>query len=254
MYINDVIKNVKRLYPSEYSDEEMYIWCDEVSSMLTIEDRNVFKETVLRADKNGTFLLPEDVNIENVESVFANGRCLEKSDFRNIFIHENRGYLKDTNILRVVYLQPYYPIRLAKYRGEVSVSNDGSCFEISFNEFASGDIISICINEYEFSDIPLFETEYATPSKCVLKTTETDIPDGEYTDCVITRLVTDKTVCSAPYDSMYIDYILAKINMFQRDMQSYNHHMTAFNSRLSAYKKWIINHMPPEDGKLKNWW
>lgn len=253
MYLNDCIRSVRRLYPSEYDEEEMYLWCDEVSAMLAVEDRNVFREVVLRADAKGTFLLPEDVDTENIESVIMNGKPIEKADLGSI---AKDGKIRSGcgGAIRVVYREPYYPIRLIKYRGAVTVSENGTSLKLPLNEFMAGDIICIKCGEHTAENVSLFETEYTSADICILKTGKTGIPDGEYGDCSIVRRVTDQTVCKAPYDSMYIDYILAKINMFQRDMQGYNHHMTAFNSRLAAYKKWLINHMPQGENKFKNWW
>ena len=34
MYIGDVLERARTYFPSEYTDDEMYDWCDEVSAML----------------------------------------------------------------------------------------------------------------------------------------------------------------------------------------------------------------------------
>ncbi len=258
MYINDCIRCVRRYYPSEYDDEEMYIWCDEVSSMLAIEDRAVFREVILKSDRNGSILLPEGVNIENVVSVSVGGELLKKSDLRDMAYES--GCIKNgayaNTLHRIVYLEPYQPLRRTHYSGRIKVSDNGTRLELDNNGFFAGDIISISINggEYESESVNIFALEYTEPAVCVMTVSQTGIPDGEYSAAELSRIVTDTTVCNAPYDSMYIDYILAKINMLQRDMQGYNHHMTAFNSRLSAYRKWLINHMPQGENRLKNWW
>lgn len=251
MYINDVLRSVRRLYPSEYGDEEMYIWCDEVSAMLKVEDRNVFKEAFLRADKNGRILLPEGVKAENIAAAESGGKALCKGDIRTVFGKNGKN---PNGGIHIVYSVPYYPIRLAKYSGTVVVSDNGKCIKTGLNELCTGDIINITAGGYTAEEKSVFETEYTESGECVLKTAPLGIPDGEYEDCKIWRTVTDETVCQPPYDSMYIDYIIAKINMYQHDMESYNHHMTAFNSKLCAYKKWLINHMPSENGKMMNWW
>ena len=64
----------------------------------------------------------------------------------------------------------------------------------------------------------------------------------------------DETLCGPPYDSMYIDYVLAKICLYQRDFDTYNQFMASFNSKLDAYKRWYMSGPPRRADKLKNWW
>lgn len=64
----------------------------------------------------------------------------------------------------------------------------------------------------------------------------------------------DRTLCPAPYDSMYIDYVIAKINLYQHNDAGYSRHISAFNSKYSAYRKWIIGFLPPDPGQFINWW
>lgn len=65
------------------------------------------------------------------------------------------------------------------------------------------------------------------------------------------------TLAPAPYDEMYIDFILAKCCYYQRDFDAYNQHITAFNSKLKDFASWYISHnMPKRDSenKIINWW
>lgn len=264
MYINDVISQVKRFYPSEYDEPEMYLWCNEVSSMLMIEDRNVFREIYLPTDSEGCVLLPEDVRLENVEIVESAGRRLEKKDLISSGRRLGCGDLPDSE-LRIVYIEPYRPIRLPRYRGEAVLDPDSCCIRVGACEFLPGDTLDIysVANDGEreliAGDVPLMEVAFETSGGAlvyILRVPEGALSsgaDGTY-DCLILRHVTDKTVCAEPYDSMYIDYILAKINLYQRDTEAYNQHMTAFNSRLNAYKRWLINRMPARGAVLENWW
>ncbi len=252
MYINDVIRQVKQYYPSEYDEAEMYIWCDEVSSMLAVEDRTVYKTVYISSDGSGHIPLPEGVRIENIYSVTADGKELEKLDFIN-------GDLSSYSKVTVIYEEPYYPIRLPRYRGSASFASDddGVYIRLGNNEFLTGDTINITTSQgaaFAESVPVLGKMPDPENSGLYLLVTDPEAVDGSgdpLPDCVITRSVTDETVCAAPYDSMYVDYILAKINLYQRDSDSYNRHMTAFNSRLAAYKKWLINHMPSRDRDCK---
>lgn len=67
----------------------------------------------------------------------------------------------------------------------------------------------------------------------------------------------EETIPPAPYDRMYLDFILAKICYYQRDYDAYNQHIISFNSKLEDYAKWYIErNMPVRETKntVKNWW
>ena len=69
--------------------------------------------------------------------------------------------------------------------------------------------------------------------------------------------VEDETVVPAPYDAMYVDFVLAKCCFYQRDYNAYNQHISAFNAKLEDYAKWYIErNMPKRDSenKINGWW
>lgn len=272
MYINEVIRLVKSLCPSEYDESEMYVWCNEVSSMLSVEERDVWIEKTLSVADDGCILLPEGVEITDVAYISANGRELYKQDLRSHGI--SRDFIKGNNpriftvpnltsgTVKIVYRAPFEPIRLTRYRGSAVIS-DGAV-TIRQCEFIAGDTVDIIIPtqsgdiESQEDAIPVLcikrDDEDTQASKLIVPKSALADMSGEYEDCIIIRRVCEETVCSAPYDGMYIDYILAKIAMYRRDMEAYSHHMSAFNSRLSAYRKWLVEHMPCSGGRLTNWW
>lgn len=273
MFINEVIRLVRNFYPSEYDLAEMLIWCNEVSSMLTIEDRNIFKTVTLPVAEDGTILLPDGISMEYIENIISGGKLLNKKDFREYGhrkLHiSNEAVLALPNstsrfpsVITVEYLQPYEPIRLVKYRGTVSFPNSGE-FKIAACEFIPGDILIFQLDTDTddpliIDNVPLLNVSYDPDNLdgyiCTVPFNSFDGYSDSYDNAVITRQVTDSTVCDAPFDSMYIDYLLAKICYFQRDITSYNQHMTSFNSRLAAYRSWLISRLPKSDGKFMNWW
>lgn len=248
MYIIDVVKRAQSYCPSEYDTEEMYLWCDEVSSMLAIEDRNVFVKETLQPSKDGSILLPEGVAFENVYSVTCNGKSLKKEDIRN---SDNRSFLNSA--VEVIYLKPYMPIRTVKYSGAITVDNTECKIVINSNLFRIGDGLNIKMDnvssQAKIIDMNLNDDCWEL---CLTSKNLDALPENGLGE--IERIVTDKTVCDSPYDGMYIDYIIAKICLYQRDFNTYNQFMALFNSRLSAYKRWITNQLPQAGGKLKNWW
>ena len=248
MYIGEVIRRAQSYCPSEYDINEMYSWCDEVSSMLAIEDRNVFVKETFTPTSDGSILLPGDVKFENVYSVTVDGKELRKEDLRNI---ENKKFSRYP--VEVVYLKPYSPIRAVSYKGDITVDKESSLIILDSNIFRAGDTLDITIGD-ETVQVQVFEINFndGMCEMCVTTGKLDGLPEMGFAQ--IERVVTDKTVCDAPYDSMYIDYIIAKICIYQRDFNTYNQFMASFNSRLNAYKKWITNQLPQAGGRLKNWW
>ena len=248
MYINEAIRRAQSYCPSEYSVSEMYTWCDEVSSMLTIEDREIFQKVTLAPDLNGDIILPEDVGFENVRAVIYNGKYLKKTDLRTV---RDLGDIKSP--VDIVFSMPYIPIRQANYRGEIIFDKTESAITVHTDMYRAGDSVNISVGD-KSAELSVFDVKFTQNGfkLYVPKGSIDDFSDTE--DGTVCRIITDKTVCDAPYDGMYVDYLIAKICMYQRDFNTYNQFMTAFNSRLDAYKRWITNNIPQDGGKLYGWW
>lgn len=248
MYISEAVRRARSYCPSEYELEEMYRWCDEVSSMLAVEDRNVFVRETLTPSKDDNFVLPENVTFENLYSVIYNGKVYGKKDLRTFDFG-----MKINAPIDIVYLKPYVPIRQITYRGEIQINNTECKIFLTENIFKTGDEI-IITSDAVSADGRVIGTDIKNDVYVLELLSEniTDFP--EVCEAEIKRIITDRTVCDAPYDSMYTDYIIAKICMYQRDFETYNQFITSFNSRLEAYKKWLVNHLPQNEYRLKNWW
>lgn len=266
MYINEVIERTDSYYPNEYDLTEKYLWCDEVSSMLMIEDKRIYKERRLPVSRDGTVLLPENVTIEYIDKIIYRDRELSKQDARTFgrngskvnMVINNHTPANEGEYVTVIYLVPYEPIRLVKYNGDMEIDKETDSIKIKNCEFITGDSLLLTAGETKTGNIPLLDIKYDTDGEYMYKLicgegSLADVDDTQTTGTIM-RMVTDKTVCDAPYDGMYIDYLLAKINMYQRDMTAYNQHITAFNSRLLAYKNWVTEHSAKDEGKIINWW
>ncbi len=216
--------------------------------MLAIEDRNVFLKETLIPDSDGRILLPMNVGFENIISVRAGGRELKKEDLRGM------GNIKNCSLpAEITYLKPYSSIRTVVYNGDIEIDKTQSRVIINENSFRKGDSVIFTVDNIS-AELQILDTEACNGKYCIYTPQGSldNFPDADKGK--IERIVTEKTVCDAPYDTMYIDYIIAKICMLQRDFETYNQFMTSFNSRLLAYKRWITNQLPQAGGKLKNWW
>ncbi|MGN0183017.1 MAG: hypothetical protein ACI4DP_11535 [Candidatus Ornithomonoglobus sp.] len=271
MFINEVLRKVRKYYPSEYEPEEMYGWCNEVSSKLSIEERQVYKRKNLPIAKDGTVLLPEGVDILHVERMIAGGFELEKKDYRNyglvtiqrggrtaIVIPEKQ---RSSHIVSVIYLEPYIPIRMVKYSGKIhALTGDETAIGIGTdNEFIPGDWLKITIGENKYKNIPVMDITHSTnpDGLCLLITPEdalSEIITQTPADGIITRTITEKTVCDAPYDAMYVDYLLMKICEYQRDWTAYAQYKQRYESLYDDYRKFVEERKPAKDTGWKNWW
>ena len=257
MYINDVIRRVRAYNPSEYSPSEMYAWCNEVSAMLAVETRTVYREIRPPIAHDGSVLLPEGVRLENILHVYADGMGVPKAQYR---LQGRKCYIEGDDApgdVVIVYEEPYYPIRTPKYIGAAVIDDD--TIAIKDCEFVVGDMLNITIGNETAQDVPLMAVDYdENDMRGYILTVAPGALDGftvTTTDAaVITRTVTEKTVCDAPFDSMYIDYVLSKIAMYQKDTNNYNMYTAQFNTKLVQYREWLAARMPTEPYKLRNYW
>ena len=134
------------------------------------------------------------------------------------------------------------PLRLVAYRGEAFFEPDEGYIKTARCGFSKGDIINIraalpgTVNVIG-ERLPLHGTEYdASGFRLRLEPSAMCGIKRGGRECVITRAVTDETICPKPYDAMYIDYMLAKLSLIRRDGEAYRKYIRAFGSRLSEYK------------------
>lgn len=262
MYITDVIEQVNTFAPNEYGKREMLVWCDEVSSMLSVEEKIIYKERTLPIAKDKTVLLPEGVEPENIVRIYMGGHELERraypSEGRSLYLppYLNFHFANDrcTDNVRIVYEQPYERIRLPEYKG--SIEAEGNNIGLCDCEFIPGDELYITVGDKAYSGIIVLEIKYSPDKEhgyIMTVSGELDGLSGVLTASV-KRMITDKTVCDAPYDAMYVDYVLAKIALYQKDAKSYDLYMNRFNAKLSQYRDWLTARTPHNPGGFKNWW
>lgn len=255
MKINSVLEQVSRFYPSEFNAGEMYNFCNEVSAMLVVEDRFCLREAVLGLAADRSIILPDGLIYENVRHIYAGTRELDKSVLRTgapEFID-----MPYTSV-RIIYEAPYEPIRLVKYNGSIMFYTTKDEIRISSCRFIPGDTVLLTYNgaDYELTVTSISPT--STVGYYVRVNSLSSI--GGITDrmsadnITMQRVVTDDTVCDAPFDTMYVDYCLAKINLYQDNINKYNTFLSSFNSKLQAYKKWLVGRTYTENDTFTNWW
>ncbi len=241
MEILRAIERADALCPNHYTLEEKLCWCDEVTAQLRRDIIKVYDMIETEIDETGNVMLPDDIPFERVENIFFNNQMFEKQDFRSFVsetIESNVKYEPPKKI-KVVYLAMPKPIVRREIKGEFNTSEN--VIEITSSPFGEGDKIEICVLS-NIEEEPNWDKSHSvyvlekTDDKILLDRDVLEAQSGA--PLAIRRVITDFTVIDeAPYDTMYIEYILAKMALYQHDFGSYNAHMMQFNSMYEALRR-----------------
>ena len=260
MYINEVVRICDSLYPNPFDRHEKYHWCDELSSTIRMVYDPVYVKCCPERGQDGGYLLPEGVQFSMISRILRGNRELKKEDFRGFGIytaateHGERIYSvpEGSGELTVIYKKPHENIRDIEYLDRAAEFGDGYVI-LEKCEFRRGDILTIRVGEQTVSDVAVLDVfpEDKEMVRVILSPTGFS---GRLT-ADFRRDVTEQTVCEAPYDSMYIDYVLGNICYYQRDMSGYEAHMERFHQKMKEYAYWLKQNNQKEQGRrICNWW
>lgn len=281
MYIMEVIRKADALYPNEFTVEEKIGWIDELNAKLANEYNKKYDAVTLYPAPDGSYLLPEDIGYERIHSIRSGEREIKKEDFTTynvkfLYISGGRRIIKtepesEHSELTVIYLKPAEQIRTINIKNaKIRLDDKNTGFFIDKVLFRGGDIINIKVydeaRQNVTKDMELNVMSVTMPKEdsteffieCVTNTAgdlgdfAADIAAEKPID--IMRVITEKTVCSIPYDDMFIQWLCAKICFWQKDFTSYNQHMTVFNQTLSDYWHHIMErHSANDHTQWKGW-
>ncbi len=254
MEIMRAIELADALCPNHFSADEKILWCDEVSAEIR---RNIIKKyNVLETTFEGenSFCLPPHISPELIEKVIVGKKKYDKYDFRSVDTDSLSANPKEK--VKIIYLDMPDPVRIAEIKGEFNTSEN--IIEIKNSPFIQGDKLQITPLSH-LHDEPDFDNSlYAyvldiTENQIIL---DRDILEAETSSILsVNRVVTDITeIDDAPYDRMYIEYILSKIALYQHDYQSYNAHMMQYNSLFeSARREYFTRNPLTTQANFKNY-
>lgn len=248
MEILRAIEAADALLPNSYGTEEKIHWCDEVSSEISRYITKKYDVLETSIDKNGEIVLPPGITYDLIEQVIINNKYYNKSDFRSLqpSAVSNCG-INASGTISVVYLVLPHPIRITDIKGEFNVSEN--VIEAENAPFYEGDKIQTVYLD-DLDEMPDYSSAssfaYVTevePERIIL---DRDIFEPQTAaHLAIRRIIDDVTVIDcAPYDRMYIEYILAKISLYQRDYTAYNAHMAQYNTLFEAARREFVTRSP----------
>ena len=251
MKIMEAIDRADALCPNPYTLEEKLSWCDEVNAELRRGPIKSYDMIEIDIDSFGCVQIPDDLSFERIEAVFYNGVLLDKQDFRTFI----RDY-KDGGTafalpkrLKAVYLTLPEKIRNTDVRGEFNTGIN--YIEMEMQPFEEEDRLEIS----ELSDLS-DEPDWENAAEAYVMEVQPDriILDRDALTAqtaarlAMRRIIDDSTeIDEAPYDSMYVEYILAKIALYQHDYVGYNAHMTQYNAYFETLRREMRERSPLTD-------
>lgn len=246
MKILEVIDRVDALYPNAFSFEQKLQWCYELSCLLRSKVKRIYDSYLIPyEDAVPYYILPNEVLFEDIDSVFCDEVPLIKTDWRTNGIYPH--FSEDGSISGVIFppcrmVRMVVKTRPAPYRdyetvfrnaifdsNKIQVENDGDII------FIPGDTLIISGSSIEANNkravlIDVNGNEMVFPRESFTTAAEAE-------DITVKRMIDDDTECPAPYDDMYIHYLLGKIHLYNNDLNSYNAMIAQYNARLEEYEQ-----------------
>lgn len=241
MELMKAVERADMLCPNPYTLDEKIEWCDEVTAEIRRNIIKIYDVIETEISSSGELLLPDDIPFERIEVVFAGKRRMDKQDFRS-FIAGYKGknsFGGTPKRIKIVYLTMPEPTRITEIRGEFNTGDN--TIEIEVAPFVEGDRVEIVhlselSDEPDWKDATLAYIVEVHPDKIVFD--RDAVPAETGAKLAIRRIADEVTaVDEKPHDSMYIEYILAKMALYQHDYVGYNAHMTQYNSMFEAFRR-----------------
>lgn len=217
MTINSLIELIDSIAPNSCSGEQKLYWYNQCESIIKSKAKPSFR--YLETDiVGGVVKLPDGYDSEDIEAVYLNGRLMDKLDFRSGFVKRIPTKAK----LGIVLREHHTEVTRKVYEGDIFFNGDrltapGHCFE-------AGDKLEIDCDIFVGS---VFVTEVRGDELVVNRLFEINDCEGR-----IERSLDINVLLSAPYDKLYIDYILAQMDYYNKDYEGYNNNSYLFNELL----------------------
>ncbi len=257
MELLQVIQTADSLCPNPYSREEKLRWCDEVSAGIRREIKKIYNtvETVVHGPEE--LVLPDDIDFADIETAYINGRLMDKLDFRSFAAGTIPTGVSFPARIKLVFLTRAMPVRMVNLKGNFDVSEN--FIQLDSPELYPGDCIEWVLleNLEEEPDWSRANRTYIIDQVYDgLMVEENTFTPQTGAPLAIRRVIDDLTeIDELPYESMYIEYLLAKMAMYQRDYTGYNAHMTQYNLLWEGLRRDYKTRAPFNPvSSLRNYW
>lgn len=257
MELLQVIKAADALCPNPFSQEEKLRWCDEVSGAIRREIKKIYNTVEVRANSQEELELPDDIDFADIETAYVNGKLMDKVDFRSFADGTVPKGISFPATIRLVFLTRAMPVRIVNIKGNFDVSEN--FIKVADVNLYPGD----CIEWVLLSDSNE-EPDWEKANRTYIVDQVYDglvVEENAFTPqtgapLAIRRVIDDMTeIDELPYESMYIEYLLAKMALYQRDYVAYSAHTTQYNLLWEGLRRDYKTRAPmnPVSG-LRNYW
>ncbi len=246
MELLQVIQTADLLCPNPYTIEEKLRWCDEVSAGIRRDIKKIYDTIETTVAEPGALALPDDISFEDIEIAYINGKPMEKLDFRSFAAGNVPMGVSFPVRIKVVFLTRAMPVRQINLKGTFDLSEN--FIKMDFAEFYPGD----CIEWVELADLA-DEPDWKAAKRCYIIDKVYDglvVEENAFTPqtaapLAIRRVIDDVTeIDELPYDGMYVEYLLAKMALYQHDYTGYSAHMTQYNTLWEGLRRDYKNRAP----------
>lgn len=240
MTIENLLELIDSLSPNTCSREQKLYWYNLCESILYEKARKTYK--FIETTAVGSIVkLPDGYSSEDIEAVYVNGKIMDKLDLRSGFPVKKDGIQK----IGVVLKERHFEIKTAEYEGDI---------------FFNGDTITMEGHNFNAGDKLIIECPVFTGNVTVINVNGDKLfvnKPFEINDCYgkAVKSLDIEVMARAPYDKLYIDYILAQIDYYNKDYEGYNNNSYLFNELLDEYIRKNVQNSPGAKHKqIKNLW
>lgn len=237
MKIETVIERADELYPNHYSRKTKLGWCYHLSADLAENVRKLYDLITYEAKPEGeAYLLPEGVLWEDVKSLFVDGIPFTKTDLRSFLIFGGDREFAFLSNLPKGKVEVIYKLRLLEY--EDQVYEGGFMCGVDFinipgHKLLVGDSIKITMDSGEkTADVLEVDGDIIKIESGIL-----NVNPG-VKQMKVELILQDETLCPAPFDEMYVQYVLSQIAYYQNDFELYNKYIATYNVLYDEYVRW----------------
>lgn len=263
MRITEAIEKADHLYPNHFNFAEKLDWCYFVTSMLLDQVSQIYDTYDYPYTGAGeAYYLPQGVLFEDVVYVYVNGQKYTKTDNRSFGICQFIGTCFTVENITPITLKVVYKQRFPMYQelqlmdtDVVLTANTITLVDHRWTNpqgegpFDVGDNLLVTIGG------AIYDVNVLAVDDNTITVRDDAFPVTGALKADIELVIQDWTVCSPPYDRMYVDYILSQAAFYQNDMEEYNKHTVSFNNMVDSYTRYYMQNQPADQSlKITNRW
>lgn len=242
MRITEAIARARALYPNHYTDDEMLGWASELTALIEGKIRRRYGTFVTQGGEG--MVLPPSVLPEDIVAVKVNGQPYRKEHLVRAMACD--GVIEATYRVRT---PPYEQLEIAA--ADLVANMDENKITLPLwvedDRFRAGDRVSFVIGGI---DNWQYVMEVGEHSLMFADLSDVDLSHTEK----LVREITEETPAPAPYDAMYVEYLMGKVAYYSNDLEGYNKHTSMCNALIEDYEKWYKQTAPIVPSGFVNKW